>query len=74
MKLKCKNTGRSNNGILLGFCKVSINGFTAGSFQQHWDLIKGDLVPAILGFLNGGELPYGFNGTSITLIPKVRNH
>ena len=50
-----------------------VDGFTAGFFQRHWDLIKDDLVPAILGFLNGGDLSYGFNDTSITLIPKVRN-
>lgn len=52
---------------------LGVDGFTAGFFQRHWDLIKDDLVPAILGFLNGGDLPYGFNDTSITLIPRVRN-
>ena len=28
---------------------------------------------AILGFLNGGDLPVGFNDTSITLIPNLKN-
>ena len=27
-----------------------VDGFTAAFFQRHWDLIKIDLVPTILGF------------------------
>ena len=50
-----------------------IDGFTAGFFHRHWNLVQGALVSAILGFLNGGDLPVGFNDTSITLIPKVKN-
>ena len=50
-----------------------IDGFTAGFFQRHWSLVEGDLVPAVLDFLNGGELTIGLNDTSVTLIPKVRN-
>ena len=50
-----------------------VDGFTAGFFQRHWNLIRHDLVAAILDFLNGGALPLGLNDTSITLIPKVRN-
>ena len=34
-----------------------VDGFTAGFFQRHWNLIKDDLGPAILDFLHGGELP-----------------
>jgi hypothetical protein len=44
-----------------------------GFFQRHWDLVKQDVVPAVLEFLNGGVLPVGMNDTSITLIPKVRH-
>jgi hypothetical protein len=50
-----------------------VDGFTAGFFQRHWELLKSDIVPAVLHFLNGGDLPVGMNDTAITLIPKVQN-
>src|SRR6266540_7483338 len=50
-----------------------VDGFTAGFFQRHWDILKDDVVQAVLDFLNGGILPVGMNDTSITLIPKVRH-
>jgi hypothetical protein len=31
-----------------------IDGFTAGFFQRHWNLLKDDVVPVVLDFLNGG--------------------
>jgi hypothetical protein len=50
-----------------------VDGFTAGFFQRHWDLVKEDVVQAVLDFLNGGILPVGLNDTSITLILKVKH-
>jgi hypothetical protein len=50
-----------------------VDGSTAGFFQRHWNLVQHSVVPAILDFLNGGELQVGPSDTSITLIPKVRN-
>jgi hypothetical protein len=38
------------------FKAPGVDGFTAGFFQRHWLLLKDDIVPAILDFLNGGEL------------------
>ncbi|KAE8804217.1 hypothetical protein D1007_19788 [Hordeum vulgare] len=48
-----------------------VDGFTTGFFQRHWQTLKKDIVPALLEFLNGGDLLEGMNDTSITLIPKV---
>ena len=50
-----------------------VDGFTAGFFQRHWDVLGGDVTASVLDFLNGGELPLGLNDTTITLIPKVQN-
>ena len=63
------------------------DGFTAGSFQKHWALMKENVTVAVLGFLNGGELPEQINRTILVrgelpeqinrtilvLIPKVAN-
>ena len=49
------------------------DGFTAGFFQKHWALMKENVTVAVLGFLNGGELPEQINRTVLALIPKVAN-
>ena len=50
-----------------------LDGFTAGFYQRHWNVLGEDITMAMLAFLNGGELPLGLNDTAITLIPKVRH-
>ena len=50
-----------------------VDGFTAGFFQKHWDLLRHDVTTVVLDFLNGWNLPTGLNDTSITLILMVRN-
>lgn len=49
------------------------DGFTAGFYQLHWDLLGKDITAAVLNFLNGGPMPDDLNRTAIVLIPKVRN-
>jgi hypothetical protein len=33
---------------------LGVDGFNAGFFQTHWQLVKPCVVSAVLGFLNGG--------------------
>jgi hypothetical protein len=48
------------------------DGFNAGFFQTHWQLVKTCVVSAVLDFLNG-DLPDEVNKTLLVLIPKVSN-
>ena len=58
----------------MGPCKApGEDGFTAGFFQKHWGLVKEKVTNAVLGFLNGGEMPEVINRTILVLIPKVAN-
>lgn len=50
-----------------------VDDFTAGFFQKHWELLKDSVSNAVLGFLNGGEMPGDVNRTLLVLIPKVAN-
>ena len=50
-----------------------VDGFNAGFFQTHWELVKLGVVKAVLTFLNGGDLPEEVNKTLLVLIPKVSN-
>lgn len=47
------------------------DGFMAGFFQKHWELLGKDLTNSVLGFLNGGVMPEAINRTILVLIPKV---
>ncbi|XP_030930869.1 uncharacterized protein LOC115956706 [Quercus lobata] len=42
-------------------------------YQNFWDLVRGDVIHDVLGFLNSGSLPNSLNHTFITLIPKIKN-
>ena len=50
-----------------------ISQVNAGFYQTHWELVKECVVPAVLDFLNGGDLPEEVNKTLLVLIPKVTN-
>ncbi|XP_044342365.1 uncharacterized protein [Triticum aestivum] len=48
-----------------------LDGFTAGFYQNHWDILKPSICAAVLKFLNDGELPEEVNKTILVLIPKA---
>ena len=49
------------------------DGFTAGFYQTHWDLVGPSVTRAVLNFLNEGVLTEEINLTTVVLIPKIRN-
>lgn len=50
-----------------------VDDFNTGFFQKHWVVLKEDVTTAVLGFLNGGDMPEEVNQTLLVLIPKVAN-
>jgi hypothetical protein len=49
------------------------DGFNAGFFQKHWDIVGPEVCKAILYSLNNGVLDNDLNSTYIALIPKIKN-
>jgi hypothetical protein len=50
------------------------DGFTTGFYQRHWNLLGPDICKAVIGFLNGGDMPAIVNNTILVLIPKVKKN
>jgi hypothetical protein len=48
------------------------DGLTVGFYQFHWNILGPGVIAAVLDFLNGGEIPYSINSTTLVLIPKVK--
>mgnify|MGYP003703038305 CR=1 FL=1 len=48
------------------------DGMPALFFKEFWDAIGEKVVNEVLRFLNGGDMPQGWNETDIILIPKVK--
>jgi hypothetical protein len=48
------------------------DGFTAGFYIKHWDLLKESVCVAIRRFLEGGDMPEIVNRTVLVLIPKIK--
>jgi hypothetical protein len=44
-----------------------------GSQRGNWEVIGPSVTWVVLDFLNGGEVPDGFNHTTIVLIPKAKH-
>ena len=47
------------------------DGTPAAFFKNFWDVVGQQLTKEVLGVLQGGRLPEGWNDTIISLIPKV---
>jgi hypothetical protein len=42
-------------------------------YKKFWQVMGGKIQEEVLGVLNGGPMPEGWNETMIVLIPKVKN-
>ncbi|KAL4304364.1 hypothetical protein GQ457_10G028210 [Hibiscus cannabinus] len=49
------------------------DGYSAKFFQAAWGIVGGDFLRAVQYFFISCSLPYAFNSTIITLVPKVAN-
>jgi hypothetical protein len=48
------------------------DGFMAGFYIQHWNVLKNDICSAVSGFTEGGQMPEVVNNTILVLILKVK--
>ena len=49
------------------------DGFGASFFQTYWEIIKDDVINAVLQFFNTGWILPNYNGNTMVLIPKTTN-
>ncbi|EOY02236.1 Uncharacterized protein TCM_011923 [Theobroma cacao] len=49
------------------------DGFSSLFYQHCWDIIKQDLLEAVLDFFNGTPMPQGVTSTTLVLLPKKPN-
>ena len=49
------------------------DGMPAIFYKQLWKLVGNKLTEEVLKFLQGGEMPEGWNDTIMVLIPKISN-
>ena len=49
------------------------DGMPAIVFKRHWHFMGDRVVEEVLAFLNGGDIPLGWNDTMVVLIPKVKS-
>lgn len=48
-------------------------GFTGGFFQDHWDVIRDDLIKVVRAFWHLGKMLRKMNHALMTLIPKIKS-
>jgi len=46
------------------------DGFNAFFFQKNWDIVKNNVIQAVLQFFRTGKILKQLNHTFLTLIPK----
>lgn len=49
------------------------DGMLALFFRKFWETVGEKVQTEVLAMLNGGDIPMGWNDTTVVLIPKVSN-